>query len=211
MRRIHSISQLILWYHHVAKIEEADANQHANLIHEDFQAVQDKANEMDLLQSCFTKPGSISIIKPSSEELDLSYLHQSISTSSNSIYTSRYLCYHKVRKFYVNFSMNDVESISRRKTSKVTMLELLVVLSRMFESQAKKLDYPDIHGNDLPYRSKSWVLGLIAFLETEFIWRFSGMDELMNLDQLTRGILESLDDYEVTLQVHDSRLMPRGG
>jgi hypothetical protein len=95
MENTHSLSQLIIWHHHVAEIEEADANQHANLINEDFQAIQYLANEMDLLQSCYTKPGSISIIQPSSKEPDLSYLHQSISTSSNSLYASRFLCHQK--------------------------------------------------------------------------------------------------------------------
>jgi hypothetical protein len=93
------------------------------------------------------------------------------------------------------------------------MLELLVILSRMLESQQVRQSdyYPYIHGNDLPYRmSKSWVLGLIAFLETKFMWRFSETDELMNLDRLTRGILESLDNYEVTLQVHEMRFMQHG-
>jgi hypothetical protein len=50
MENTHSLlSQLILWYHCVAEIEEADANPHANLINKDFQAMQDIANEMDLL------------------------------------------------------------------------------------------------------------------------------------------------------------------
>jgi hypothetical protein len=80
----------------------------------------------------------------------------------------------------------------------------------MLESQATQSDYPDIHGNDLPYRSKSWVLALISYWETEFIWRYSGTDEIINLDRLTREILESLDDYEVTLQVHEMRFMRHG-
>jgi hypothetical protein len=44
MENTHSLSQLIIWYHRVAEIEEADANQHANLINEDFQPIQYLAN-----------------------------------------------------------------------------------------------------------------------------------------------------------------------
>jgi hypothetical protein len=206
MVNIHNITQLISWYHHASELE-ADANDYADIIQNDFKAIQELANELDLLQFCFPRAGSISIIHPSNEDPNLSFLHRSITTSSNSIYASRYLCHHTVRKFFVNFSMNDVEEISKRKTSKVTMLELVIVLSRMLECQERNEDYPDIHGNDLPYRSKSWVLGLINYLETEFIWRFCDTEEYRYLDRIVKGVIVVLDNYEVEIQVHENRLM----
>jgi hypothetical protein len=130
MDNVHNITELISWYHRVSELE-TEAEDYANIIQNNFKIVQELAQGLDLLQSCFPRPGSISIIRPSNEEPNLSYLHNSITTSSNSIYASRFLCHHKVRKFFINFTINDVGEISRRQTSKVTMLELVTVLSRM--------------------------------------------------------------------------------
>jgi hypothetical protein len=79
------ITQLISWYHRASELE-ADANDYADIIQNDFKAIQELANELDPLQFCFPRAGSISIIHPSNEEPNLSYLHQSITTSSNIIY-----------------------------------------------------------------------------------------------------------------------------
>jgi hypothetical protein len=50
-------------------------------------------------------------------------------------------------------------------TVKVTLMELLVILNQMLQSKEEKCDYPNIHEDDLPYRSRSWVLRLVKYLE----------------------------------------------
>jgi hypothetical protein len=56
-------------------------------------------------------------------------------------------------------------------------MELLIVLNRMLDSQARNINYPDILEQDLPYRSRTWVLSLIEFLESHYIGQRCLSDE----------------------------------
>lgn len=196
----HDISELLKWYQRITNNAGANVNMHANIINNNFEHAQTLAAHLNLLRSCYSKAGSISLIRPSTEQPNLLYLHQSISSSSNSIFSTQYLCHHTVRKFYTNFSLDDVHTISRNNTSRVTLVELLIVLRRMLNSQRRNIEYPDIHGNDLPYRSRSWVLGQIKFLESVFIGRECVSEEYTNGDMIVEEILDVLDELEVLIE-----------
>lgn len=148
MENLHNVSELLAWYQRVTGIGPP-----VHDITEDFEEMQDFAENLNLLQDCYSKAGSVSIISPSTGEPHLTNLHEAITTSSNSTYASRFLNHYSVRKFYFNFSLEDVNAISPRKTSKITKIELLTILCRMLQSQELQVDYPDIYENDLPYRS----------------------------------------------------------
>jgi len=84
--------------------------------------------------------------------------------------------------------------------AKVTLIELLVVLNRMLESQGRNLDYPDIFEDDLPYRSRSWVLNLIQYLESEYIGRICLSEDFGRLNNIVGRLIAIIDFYEVTLE-----------
>jgi hypothetical protein len=207
MENHRDLSELFNWYQHFANIRQQD--QGPSTV---FNAlIQEYANyttsHRNLLQDCFPQPGSISVIQPSSQEPNLNILHRAITTSSNSTYALRYLFHPSVRKFYTNFSLDEVNCISARKMSKVTLMELLVVLNRMLTSQENNMDYPDIFDNDLPYRSRSWVLNLIQYLESEYIWRVCVTDEFRRLNNIVGDLLQYIDYYEITMQGNEIRFL----
>lgn len=194
MDNLHDITGLILWYQHFA-------NASAEPIRENFQELQEYADELNLLRDCFQNPGSVSLIHPSTMDPgNLPTLHQAITASSLSLYSTRFLVHHSVRKFYINFSLQDVNQITKRKMAKVTLIELLVVLNRMLESQGRNLDYPDIFEDDLPYRSRSWVLNLIQYLESEYIGRMCLSEDFGRLNNIVGRFIAIIDFYEVTLE-----------
>jgi hypothetical protein len=194
----HDISQLILWYQRIGNIPAKPI---------EFVEMLQFADELNLLQDCFQKPGTISVIHPSTFEPNLSILHRSITASSNSIFAMRFIFHHPVRKFYINFSLQEVETITEQKTAKLTLIELLVVLSRMLQSQEMNVDYPDIYEQDLPYRSRSWVLSLIQYLESDYIGRMCVSEDFKRLNNIVGRFMEIIDFYEVSLQAMEMRFL----
>jgi hypothetical protein len=199
----HDISEIIRWYHRFAG---ADPPQGRDAI-ADFNSLQDLVDDLQLLQDCFPNPGSISVVVPSSEEPDLTVLHRAITVSHYCTYTLRYLFRRSVRKFYCNFSLQEVNAISPRKTAKVSIMELLVVINRMLLSQEVNEDYPNIHENDLPYRSRSWVLSLIDYLESQYIARKCLNDNFASLNHLIGRVMEVYDYYEIALAGNEARFL----
>ena len=198
MENNHDISELVSWYQHFANMIVPD---HDPI--EDFMKLQDHAAKLNLLQDCFPNAGSISVLGPSTKEPNLSLLHRAITASSKSTYALRFLFNHSVRKFYTNFSLHEVNEISQRKIAKVTQMELLVVLNRMLTSQERNIDYPDIYEDDLPYRSRSWVLSLIQYLESEYIGRMCLTDEFRELNKLVGQVLDAINLYEATIETNE--------
>jgi hypothetical protein len=202
----HDISEIFNWYDRFA-----GANPPARDVREDFLSIQELAAELDLLTDRFSTPGSISVVLPSNEEPNLSILHQAITVSHYSTYALRYLFRHSVRRFYCNFSHHDVTTISKRMTAKVTLMELLVVLNRVLSSQTEEgvyKKYPNIHEDDLPYRSKSWVQRLIEYVESDFIGsRFVENEDLAHINVLVGHMLEAIDYYEIALAGNEARFL----
>ena len=198
----HDISELISWYQRYANTIEQD-----NHPAEDFSKLQDLAADLKLLQDCFPNTGSVSVVESSAEETNLSVLHRAITVSSNSTYALRFLFNHSVRKFYTNFSLHEVNGISARRTAKVTQMELLVVLNRMLTSQEKNIEYPHIFEDDLPYRSRSWVLSLIQYLESEYIGRMCLTEDFKVLNNLVGRVISVIDFYETRLDENETRFL----
>lgn len=191
----HSITEIVNWYHRFAGTNPPPGH---NAI-ADFHALQDLATKLELLKDCFPHPGSISVILPSSEEPDLTVLHRAITVSHFSTYALKYLFRRSVRRFYCNFSLDEVYGISPRKTAK-----LLVVLNRMLWSQEHQHDYPNIHEVDLPYRSRSWVLNLIEYLESQFIAMRCLGDDLVSVNNLVGCVIDVVDYYETALEENEA-------
>jgi hypothetical protein len=199
----HTISEIVQWYH---RFTGAHPPQDHDAV-ADFDALQQLAFKLQLLQDGFPNPGSISVVLPSSQEPDLSVLHRAVTVSHSSTYALRYLFQHSVWKFYCNFSLQEVNNITPRKTVKVSLMEFLVVMNRMLLSQATMSDYPNIHENDLPYRSRSWVLSLMEYLEVHYIPRYCGMDEFESLNDLVGRVIEVYDYYEIALIGNEARFL----
>ena len=89
----------------------------------------------------------------------------------------------------------------------MTLIELLVVLSRMLQSQERNVDYPDIFEQDLPYRSRSWVLSLIQYLESNYIGRMCVLEDFRRLNNMVGRFIDIIDFYEVTLQAIEMRFL----
>jgi hypothetical protein len=201
---VHTISEIFNFYHRFAGTNMPPS--HEDVV-ADFQALQDLATELELLRDCFPNPGSITVVLPSSEEPDLGVLHRAITITHFSTYALKYLFRRSVRRFYCNFTLQDVYGISQRKTAKVSLMELLVVLHRMLRCQENNCDYPNIHEDDLPYRSRSWVLNLIEYLESEFISRRCLDDDFVSVNHLVGRVLELIDYYEITLAGNEARFL----
>jgi hypothetical protein len=203
INELHDVDQLILFY-------QTFGNSTAEDVHEQFEEIQEIAQELDLLRNCFQQPGTVTVFRPPMDDPNLSFLHQVISDSSMSFYAIRHLCHHSVRQFYRNFTLQDVNGISsgaRMKKSKVTLLELVIVLNRMLDSQARNIDYPDIFEQDLPYRSRSWVLNLIESLESDYIGQRCLSDEFRHLNLIVGRFMTVMDFYEVTLHANEMRAL----
>jgi hypothetical protein len=82
---IHDLSQLILFYQIFGNSASEDD------VTEAFEEMQEIAEELNLLQGCFQQLGSVSVIRPSTDEPNLSFLHQVITESSTSFYAIRHL------------------------------------------------------------------------------------------------------------------------
>ena len=195
MESNHDLSQLISWYQRYA---DTDVPADHDPI-QDFNELKDLAARLNLLQDCFTEPGPVSVIRPANAQPDLSTIHQAIATSSNATYSLRFLFNHAVRKFYTNFSPEEVGQISSKKKAKVTQMELLVVINRMWHCQKIGKDYPYIFEEDLPYRSAPWVLSLIECLEINYMSRMT-MTEYRALNNLVGRVLSVIDAHEEKLE-----------
>lgn len=122
----HDISLLISWY-------MLDKNQDIPTIDgkAQFLCLQELLNHLNIptieLKASNINMGGLSVNKP-----NLAQIHHSISSSDTRLlYTPIY----QARKFFLNFASRHLESFSTRNTCKCTMLELCVVLHRMFEAQ----------------------------------------------------------------------------
>jgi hypothetical protein len=80
-----------------------------------------------------------------------------------------------------------------------------------FESHAgqsgKDINYPDILEQDLPYRSRTWVLSLIQFLELHYIGQRCLSDEFRHLNLIVSRFLAVIDFYEITLHANEMRVL----
>jgi hypothetical protein len=78
----------------------------------------------------------------------------------------------------------------------------------MLRSQEEQSEYPNIHKDDLPYRSRSWVLSLIEYLERDFIGRrIIGEEDFESINEIIRHILFVIDYFEVGLAGNEAQFL----
>jgi hypothetical protein len=99
MEDIHELDQLILWYQHFSNAAGEAIGEEA------FADMQDFAkDELNVLQDCFQKMGSVSLMHPFTMDPDLPTF-QAIAESSLTYFSTRFLVHPSTRKFYTNYSL----------------------------------------------------------------------------------------------------------
>jgi len=191
----HGISQLMLFYEQLLHVTLPDVNVQ-------FHQMQEIFDGLNILPIPTLKSGKISLSGDRIlTDAKLQHIHRSIGDSS-SLTSQLFLSHYSVRKFFMNFSPNDVNTINEsRKTHECTAVEVAVTLFRMLNAQMANQKYPDVQSTDLPYRSPSWVNRLIKYLDDNVMIHLCGDENKLNdIQRIFGDVIETIDAYERALE-----------
>lgn len=151
-----------------------------------------------MTQSMRSQRGTISIQQVQESTLTLHELHSNI---YNAIGDEPFLHDKVIRKFYTYILPGDLNNLRHSNNAlNLTEGEFCIILHRIIMIGDSEDGMGDVLGDDLPYRSKSWVDKCVKMIYSK-IDRYVDHENFDDLRSIMIKVFDIIDTYEVMLNM----------